>query len=194
MLTVGLDVHQAFTAACVLDDGGRVVRTESIRGGWRDVVEWVASLDRMVQVCFEASIGYGPLHDGLRTVSNRVVVAHPGQVRLIFRSKQKNDRAMPRSWRHCCSSIRCRRCMFPRRMCVAGDRSSSTAEGSSTGARRPRTACVQLCVRRESARGAAGTGSGRATDARGLSALTCRAIRNRVGVMCCSPSSITSSG
>ena len=93
MLTVGLDVHQAFTSACVLDESGRVVRTESIRGGWRDVVEWVASLDRTVQVCFEASIGYGPLHDGLRTVSNRVVVAHPGQVRLIFRSKQKNDRA-----------------------------------------------------------------------------------------------------
>ncbi|MEM1166062.1 MAG: hypothetical protein AAGI30_07200 [Planctomycetota bacterium] len=35
MLTIGLDVHQAFTAACVLDGGGRVIKNRSIRGDWR---------------------------------------------------------------------------------------------------------------------------------------------------------------
>jgi len=43
-------------------------------------------------VCYEASCGYGPLHDALQRFCQRVVVAHPGRLRLIFRSKRKNDR------------------------------------------------------------------------------------------------------
>jgi transposase len=43
-------------------------------------------------VCYEASCGYGYLYDMLRQVAQRVVAAHPGQLRLIFRSKRKNDR------------------------------------------------------------------------------------------------------
>lgn len=93
MLTIGLDVHQAFTAACVLDEGGRVIENRSIRGDWRKVVAWIAKLSERVRICFEASVGYGPLHDALARVSDRVVVAHPSQLRLIFRSKQKHDRA-----------------------------------------------------------------------------------------------------
>jgi transposase len=44
------------------------------------------------EVCYEASCGYGHYHDLLRPLASRVVVAHPGQLRLIFRSKHKNDR------------------------------------------------------------------------------------------------------
>jgi transposase len=40
----------------------------------------------------EASCGYGHYHDLLRPLAHRVLVAHPGQLRLIFRSKNKNDR------------------------------------------------------------------------------------------------------
>jgi hypothetical protein len=43
-------------------------------------------------VCFEASSGYGFLFERLATIARHVVVAHPGQLRLIFRSKRKNDR------------------------------------------------------------------------------------------------------
>lgn len=43
-------------------------------------------------VCYEASCGYGHLHDLLSRVCARVAVAHPGELRLIFRSKRKNDR------------------------------------------------------------------------------------------------------
>lgn len=93
MLTVGLDVHQALTVACVLDEHGKEIETRTIRGGWESTVAWLAGLRERAQVCFEASIGYGPLHDGLSRIAERVVVAHPGQVRLIFRSKQKHDRA-----------------------------------------------------------------------------------------------------
>jgi hypothetical protein len=44
------------------------------------------------QVCYEASCGYGHYHDLLRPLAHRVLIAHPGQLRLIFRSKNKNDR------------------------------------------------------------------------------------------------------
>jgi transposase len=56
----------------------------------------LAWLDREVEgcyaLCYEASCGYGALYDRLRRRAGRVVVAHPGQVRLIFRAKRKSDR------------------------------------------------------------------------------------------------------
>jgi transposase len=44
------------------------------------------------EVCDEASCGYGHDHDLLAPIAARVLVAHPGQLRLIFRSKNTNDR------------------------------------------------------------------------------------------------------
>jgi transposase len=44
------------------------------------------------EVCFEASTGYGRWHEVLTSRARRVVVAHPGLLRLIYRSKKKNDR------------------------------------------------------------------------------------------------------
>ena len=43
-------------------------------------------------MCFEASCGYGYLHDRLSKLAGRVVMAHPGKLRLIFRAARKNDR------------------------------------------------------------------------------------------------------
>lgn len=92
MLTVGIDVHQRFSAVCVLDERGAVVLERMVKGGIAELVDLVRGLGQPTQVCFEASIGYGLVHDSLRAVARRVVVAHPGQLRLIFRSKRKNDR------------------------------------------------------------------------------------------------------
>lgn len=44
------------------------------------------------EVCYEASCGYGHYQDLLRPLASWVLVAHPGQLRLIFRSKNKTDR------------------------------------------------------------------------------------------------------
>jgi hypothetical protein len=44
------------------------------------------------EVCYEASCGYGHYHDLLCPIAARVTVAHSGRLRLIFRSKDKNDR------------------------------------------------------------------------------------------------------
>lgn len=92
MRYVGLDAHLRQSTICVLDDRGRKVLTRSIRGRWSEVLKELEGIRRPFAVCFEASTGYGYLHDHLRTMACRVAVANPGQLRLIFRSKRKNDR------------------------------------------------------------------------------------------------------
>lgn len=97
MLTVGIDAHHRFYAACVLDENGKMIKEKSIRGGVEEVAGWVGALGAPARVCYEASLGYGELHDALRAtavagVGTEVKVAHPGHLRAIFRSKKKNDR------------------------------------------------------------------------------------------------------
>lgn len=91
----GLDAHHKSSTLCILDANGQEVKCLTLRGGgwgWDRVVQTLRNLDAPVCVCFEASLGYGTLYDRLATVCRRVVVAHPGRLRLIFRSKRKNDR------------------------------------------------------------------------------------------------------
>jgi len=45
-----------------------------------------------VSVVFEASCGWGLLYDQLCRVARRVVVAHPGSLALIYKTRKKNDR------------------------------------------------------------------------------------------------------
>lgn len=89
---VGLDVHWSHTNACILDARGKKVKHLTVRGPWTGIIEPLAKLEGKLFVCYEASCGYGYLYDLLRRVACKVVVAHPGQLRLIFRSKRKNDR------------------------------------------------------------------------------------------------------
>ncbi len=96
MLYVGLDVHLKRSSVCVLDENGKQVLAATIRGRWHKVIEDVAEIKEKfgepLAVCFESSCGAGWLHDRLAAVAARVVVAHPGQLRMIFRAKRKNDR------------------------------------------------------------------------------------------------------
>jgi transposase len=97
MLTVGIDAHHRFYAACVLNEDGKMVQEKSLRGSVEEVAAWVGSLGAPSRVCYEASLGYGELHEALSGVSvggvaTRVQVAHPGHLRAIFRSRTKNDR------------------------------------------------------------------------------------------------------
>jgi transposase len=92
MRYVGLDAHWRQSTFCVLDEQGRRIVTRTVRGPWSEVVSELSRIERPFAVCFEATTGYGVLYEGLQTMARRVVVAHPGQLRLIFRSKRKNDR------------------------------------------------------------------------------------------------------
>jgi len=93
MYIVGLDVHAKRSSMCILDENGKLVKHLEVKGAWARMLQVVdEQVPRPFAVCFEASCGYGYLHDQLAKRAERVTVAHPGQLRLIFRSKKKNDR------------------------------------------------------------------------------------------------------
>ena len=91
MFHVGLDIHCTRISICVLSETGQVTRRAQVRGV-EEMLRVLKDLPDRFEVCYEASCGYGHYHDLLRPLAARVVVAHPGQLRLIFRSKSKNDR------------------------------------------------------------------------------------------------------
>jgi transposase len=92
MLYVGLDVHQKRSSICILDDNGKTVKEELINGPFSALIDRLRRIDQPMSVCYEASCGYGHLHDRIAPLASRVTVAHPGQLRLIFKSKKKHDR------------------------------------------------------------------------------------------------------
>lgn len=92
MLTVGIDAHDRLYVMCVLDEQGKTVKEHTVRGGPGEVAAWVKGLGRPARVCYEASLGYGILHDALTGVGALVQVAHPAHLRAIWQSKKKNDR------------------------------------------------------------------------------------------------------
>ncbi|MCK4627147.1 MAG: IS110 family transposase [Phycisphaerae bacterium] len=92
MLFIGLDVHWRTSTVCILDENGKRVKMETLRGSWAKLLTYFERLKQPFTICYEASCGYGYLYDALRKIARCVVVAHPGQLRLIFRSKRKNDR------------------------------------------------------------------------------------------------------
>jgi len=92
MLYVGLDVHLKQSTYCILDDNGKRVKTHTVKGPWDAMVKEIAKIKSPFKIVFEATTGYGQLYDWLCKSAETVQVAHPGQTRLIFRSKRKNDR------------------------------------------------------------------------------------------------------
>ena len=91
MLYVGLDIHTKHIALCVLSEAGQVVQRARVRG-IDHMLRLLKGLPDRFEVCYEASCGCGHYHDLLQPLAARVLVAHPGQLRLIFRSQNKNDR------------------------------------------------------------------------------------------------------
>jgi transposase len=89
---VGLDWHLHTSTIVMLDAHGKTVAQRTIRGHWSRAVDWLREQKLPMAICFEASCGYGVLHEQLATFAKRIVVAHPANLRLIFRSKRKNDR------------------------------------------------------------------------------------------------------
>jgi len=92
MWHIGLDVHARQWTYVVLDENGKKRMTRSGRGAWSKLLQELTEIKHPFAICFEASTGYGYLYDELRKTAQRVSVAHPGHLRLIFRSKKKNDR------------------------------------------------------------------------------------------------------
>jgi transposase len=92
MLYVGLDVHTKRSSMCILNGDGKIVKQELIAGTVSRVIERLRQITEPFSICYEASCGYGHLYDQIKPLADHIAVAHPGQLRLIFRSKKKHDR------------------------------------------------------------------------------------------------------
>lgn len=92
MYYVGLDVHTNRSSLEILDNDGKPIKRLDVDGPWSALEATVAQIPVPFTICYEASCGYGHLHDRLAQKAARVVVAHPGHLRLIYRAKRKNDR------------------------------------------------------------------------------------------------------
>jgi transposase len=90
MYTIGIDVHQRWSNVCILNRKGERFKEQRVETA--ELAKFIACQPGPRQIVYEASLGYGTLHDRLQPLAQRIVVAHPGHLRLIFRSKRKNDR------------------------------------------------------------------------------------------------------
>ena len=92
MFYVGLDIHDKRIAICVLSETGQVVRRAQVR----TIDEMMRILEapaRSLRGLLRGQLRLRPLPRPAAARSPRgSLVAHPGQLRLIFRSKNKNDR------------------------------------------------------------------------------------------------------
>ena len=91
MFYVGQDIHDKRIEICVLGETGQIVRLAQVRT-IDEMMQILEGLPDRFEVRYEASCGYGHYHDTLNPIAARVTVAHPERLRLIFRSKDKNDR------------------------------------------------------------------------------------------------------
>lgn len=91
MFFVGLDIHTKRISICALNEGGQVVHRSQVRS-IEDMLRALTGLPDRFEACYEAGCGYGRYHDVLQPPAARVLVGHPGQLRLILRSQDKNDR------------------------------------------------------------------------------------------------------
>lgn len=92
MLTIGIDAHDRMYVLCVLDEQGKTLKEHTVRGGPGEVSAWIGGLGVPARACYEASLGYGMLHDALAAAGVETQVAHPAHLRSIWQSKKKNDR------------------------------------------------------------------------------------------------------
>lgn len=92
MKYVGLDISQRWIFVCILNAQGKVVKEFKVANDGSQLLERLDGMKGPLSICYEASCGYGHLHDQLKRLARRILVAHPGRLRLIFQSRQKNDR------------------------------------------------------------------------------------------------------
>jgi transposase len=78
----------------VLDENGKTILRKSMPGTMEILMQELGKIKHPFRICYEASTGYGTLYEkisGLRA-AKEVIVANPGKIRLIFKSKKKTDR------------------------------------------------------------------------------------------------------
>src|SRR3990167_8740868 len=90
---VGIDLGKRIVACTLLKaDGTEVLTTKgaNTRDGW-EIIRRSLPLDGETSAVIEACCNWSQIYDLLSSWGWSVVVAHPGQLRLIAESKKKTD-------------------------------------------------------------------------------------------------------
>jgi len=111
MYYVGIDVHQKSSSVEILDCNGKLFKRREVRGRWPVLIEELAKVPKPFAVCYEASCGYGYLHEQFSKLAQQVKVAHAGGLSWIG-VRGSMTGSTPGSWPSYCSWTRCRRCTF----------------------------------------------------------------------------------
>ena len=86
MVTVGLDLHKRYITACAVDDSGIVLAEHRRLEPSLDTLgRWLGALPQPLTVALEATLYWHWLERQLTALGMHVVVAHPYQVKLIWR-------------------------------------------------------------------------------------------------------------
>lgn len=92
MLYVGVDVHKKESQLTVVDGRGRIVGQERVATRREAVIGALRRYEGPKEAVVEACSLWGPMHDWLEEVAEKVVVAHPGRVRVIGDARIKTDK------------------------------------------------------------------------------------------------------
>jgi transposase len=90
---IGVDLHRKFMVVCVMDESGRVVRTDRLYLEDVDgVLEYFAAMPAGSEVVMEATMSWMWLTDLLGDLGLKAHLANPRAVRLIAESRCKTDK------------------------------------------------------------------------------------------------------
>ena len=90
-LTIGLDLGDRYSSYCILDETGEILREQKLP---TTSVEMKQTFGRMVRCRIAMETGtHSPwVSRLLKTLGHEVIVAHAQSVRLIVKSRRKDDR------------------------------------------------------------------------------------------------------
>jgi transposase len=89
---LGLDVHKKVVAACLLDEGGQIVKRAKFDLSAQRMSAFVASLPHPCKVVLEATTNTWAVVDVLTPLVDEVVVSNPLRTKAIASAKIKCDR------------------------------------------------------------------------------------------------------
>jgi transposase len=112
MRYIGLDVHYGSSTYCILEENGREVTCETIRGHWPKLLERLRTVEGPWTICFEATCGYGYLYRELSGMAKLLYLDEvpeayvPGQDVQSWRELIEHRRRMVDRQTTCKNAIR----------------------------------------------------------------------------------------
>ncbi len=95
---VGVDLHKKTAVVCVVNQARQILATRRLACSDPDGIrKWFATLESF-QVVVEATASYEWFVQLVEPLADRVVLAHPGKLRVIAETTRKSDKLDAKCW------------------------------------------------------------------------------------------------